>query len=182
LIYIKATPIDNQYIKVTWATATESNTKMFEILRSIDGINFEKIGDVQAAGNSGSTRNYEFDDHTAAAGILYYYQVRAVDLTSHVTLTNIVTARLEKGKFEIVGIFPNPAVENTVITIYTKDPIDVKLKVVNDIGQIIDDTQITLKQGMNQWNVDTRTWSKGVYYFIINNNDKPVTKQVIKLK
>jgi len=58
----------------------------------------------------------------------------------------------------------------------------VKLKVFNDIGQIINDSQITLKPGVNNWNIDTKTWSKGVYYFIINNNDKPITRQVIKLQ
>ena len=81
-----------------------------------------------------------------------------------------------------MSIYPNPTVENTVITIYTKDVIDVKLKVFNDIGQIINDSQITLKPGVNNWNIDTKTWSKGVYYFIINNNDKPITRQVIKLQ
>ncbi|HUM52744.1 MAG TPA: T9SS type A sorting domain-containing protein, partial [Chitinophagales bacterium] len=89
---------------------------------------------------------------------------------------------LEKENFELVSIYPNPTVDNTVITIYTKDVIDVKLKVFNDIGQIINDSQITLKPGVNNWNIDTKTWSKGVYYFIINNNDKPITRQVIKLQ
>jgi hypothetical protein len=31
------------------------------------------------------------------------------------------------------------------------------------------------------WNINTETWAKGVYYFIINNGDKPITKQVIKV-
>lgn len=56
LIYIKATPIDNQYIKVSWSTASELNSKTFEVLRSIDGIHFEKIGELPAAGNSNSQK------------------------------------------------------------------------------------------------------------------------------
>ena len=42
LIYINANPIDNQYIKVSWATASELNTKTFELLRSTDAINYTK--------------------------------------------------------------------------------------------------------------------------------------------
>lgn len=81
-----------------------------------------------------------------------------------------------------MSIYPNPTIDNTIITIYTKDAMDIKLKVYNDIGQIINDSQMTLKSGINTWNIDTKTWSKGVYYFIINNNDKPITRQVIKLQ
>jgi subtilisin-like proprotein convertase family protein len=182
LIYINATPIDNKYIKVTWATATEINTKSFEILRSIDGINFVKIGEIQGAGNSNTIKNYEFDDIQVNHGILYYYRIKEIDFDEKTSLTNIVSARLEKENFEIVSIFPNPIIDNAIITFYSKDIIDVSLKVVNDIGQIVSDLQTTLKQGITQWDIDTKTWSKGVYYFMINNNEKPITKQVIKLQ
>ena len=43
LIYINANPIDNQYIKVSWATASELNTKKFELLRSTDAYNKTKL-------------------------------------------------------------------------------------------------------------------------------------------
>jgi hypothetical protein len=65
---------------------------------------------------------------------------------------------------------------------YSKDAIDVTLNVYNDIGELMRRDQKTMKEGMNEWNINTETWAKGVYYFIINNGDKPITKQVIKLE
>ena len=64
---------------------------------------------------------------------------------------------------------------------YTKEARDITLMVYNDIGEMMKKEQRTLKEGLNEWNVETEKWAKGVYYFIINNGDKPVTKQVIKL-
>lgn len=182
LLYIKAVPVDNQYIKVSWATASESNTSKFEVLRSTDAVNFIKIGEVAAAGNSTTLKSYYYDDHNVAAGITYYYQVRELDRDNRAQLTNIVNAKLEKDKFELISIYPNPTVENTIITMYSKDVIDVTLNVFNDIGELMKNDQKTMKEGLNEWNINTETWAKGVYYFIINNGDKPITRQVIKLQ
>jgi subtilisin-like proprotein convertase family protein len=181
LIYIVASPIDNEYIKISWATASETNTRVFEVLRSTDAINFVKIGEVNAAGNSNSTKTYAYNDHNVSAGIIYYYVVREVDIDSKSHLTNIVNSRLEKAEFELISIYPNPTVDNTTITMYTKEAREITLMVYNDIGEMMKKEQKSLKEGLNEWNVETEKWAKGVYYFIINNGDKPVTKQVIKL-
>ena len=37
---IQANPINNEYIQVSWTTASEINNKGFEVTRSIDGFNF----------------------------------------------------------------------------------------------------------------------------------------------
>ncbi len=182
LIYIKAVAIDNQYIKVSWATASELNTNHFEILRSTDAINFTKIGEVIAAGNSSNLNSYIYDDMNVTGGVIYYYQVREVDNNQHSYLTNIVDAKLEKDKFNLISIYPNPTIENTVITIYTKDEIEVSLAVYNDIGEQMMNEHKTMKVGLNEWNINTLKWAKGVYFFVINNGQKPLTRQVIKLQ
>lgn len=182
LIYIKAIPVDNQYIKVSWATASEVNTSKFEVLRSTDAVNFVKIGEVRASGNSSVLRSYAFDDHDVVNGVVYYYQVRELDNDSHEQLTNIVNAKLEKDKFELISIYPNPTVDNTVITMYSKDQTVVTLTVYNGIGELMRNEQKVLKEGLNEWLIDTDKWAKGVYYFILSNDYKPVTRQVVKLQ
>jgi hypothetical protein len=183
LIYINANPIDNQYIKVSWATASELNTKKFELLRSTDAINYTKIGELPAAGNSNTPKYYSYNDHDVEAGIVYYYVVREVDLDNTAHLTNIVHSKLEPTvqSFELVSIYPNPMADNTIITLYTKDEVEASLIVYNELGELMKKDQKSLKEGLNTWNITTEKWAKGVYYFIINNGEKPITKQVIKL-
>ncbi len=182
LIYIKANAIDNQYIKVSWATASELNTNKFEVLRSTDAINFTKIGEVTAAGNSNSVKNYYYNDRNIVPGVIYYYQVKEIDNDNSIHLTNIANAKLEIEKFQLISIYPNPTVDNTVITMYSKDVMDITLLVYNDIGELMIDQQKTLKEGLNEWNISTEKWAKAVYYFIIKSDAKPITKQVIKLQ
>src|SRR5690606_3247980 len=55
LLTLRADPVNNEFIKVSWATASEINNAGFEVLRSIDGVNFDYIGWVTGVGNASST-------------------------------------------------------------------------------------------------------------------------------
>jgi len=65
-------------VQLTWTTASEHNSKMFEILRSVDGVEFTNIGYVDAFGNSSTNKYYEFDDINLFSEI-GYYQLNVVD-------------------------------------------------------------------------------------------------------
>lgn len=182
LIYIKASTINNEYVKLTWATASEMNVGKFEILRSTDAINFIKIAEVVANGNTKSVSNYTYDDYNAQFGVVYYYQIKEIDNDNHFNLTNIVNAKIDKDGFELVGIYPNPTIDNTTLTFYTKDQTDVELTIYNDIGELMKNEQKIIKEGLSKWEIPTDKWAKGVYYFLIKNNEKTITKQIVKLQ
>ncbi|MFD1468941.1 hypothetical protein ACFQ48_11960 [Hymenobacter caeli] len=57
-----------------WATASEAGTARFVVERSADGVVFEAIGAVAAAGTSRASHAYRFDDVAAPAA--YYYRLR----------------------------------------------------------------------------------------------------------
>ena len=63
---------ESSAVKVEWSTATEQNSKVFNVQRSLDGLTFETIGQVNAAGNSVTVRHYEYLDNNAPIGRLYY--------------------------------------------------------------------------------------------------------------
>jgi trimeric autotransporter adhesin len=71
-----------------WTTTQELNSKLFEIQRSLDGVNFVKIGSVNAAGNSASQRRYTFLDNSMRA--VNYYRLKMVDLDNNSKLSNVV--------------------------------------------------------------------------------------------
>ncbi len=62
-----------------WQTAQEENSHDFSVERSTDGVHYSAIGDVAAAGNSTSPKNYTFTDETPATG-LNYYRLDEIDL------------------------------------------------------------------------------------------------------
>lgn len=59
-------------VLINWTTASEINCDYFTIERSLDGINFEYVGNVNGAGNSSSEINYQLIDREYSTGINYY--------------------------------------------------------------------------------------------------------------
>ena len=72
LLSFTARPLQNEFVKCEWQTASEINSDYFLVQRSIDAINFEIVGSVSAAGYSNSILEYEFDDHEPYDGVSYY--------------------------------------------------------------------------------------------------------------
>ncbi|WP_166648077.1 VCBS repeat-containing protein [Hymenobacter sp. UV11] len=82
----QATSAGNQ---LRWATATEQNSRSFEVERSADGNTFAPLGSIAAAGTTTSARTYQYLDAAAPAG-LSYYRLRQVDLDGTVAYSPVV--------------------------------------------------------------------------------------------
>ena len=64
-------PQGNEAI-LQWSTASEQNTKDFIVQRSHDGVTWNSIGNVIAAGNSSTVSNYSYTDAQPGIGTIYY--------------------------------------------------------------------------------------------------------------
>jgi acid phosphatase type 7 len=62
----------NKKVNLQWSTSQEINTKEFLLEQSIDGINFNFLTTVKAAGNSSQVINYKSFDNNPAFGENYY--------------------------------------------------------------------------------------------------------------
>jgi trimeric autotransporter adhesin len=71
-----------------WTTTQELNSKQFDVERSVDGVNFVKIGTVAAAGNSNSQRRYTFVDNNMRA--VNYYRLNMIDVDNRSVRSNVV--------------------------------------------------------------------------------------------
>lgn len=93
-------------VVVEWSTASERNSAWFDVERSSDGITFEAIGRVTAAGISTSLREYQFIDQRPLDG-LSYYRVQQVDATGMMVSSNAVAVLRTPAK--TLEVHPNPA-------------------------------------------------------------------------
>ena len=113
LLSFDVTPINNQYARLEWVTASEINNDGFEVLRSTDGENFKVIGWVNGNGNQTTITEYTYEDYSIEKGITYYYQLKQIDYD---------------GQYEYFNIEPL-----TLTDINLEKPISVKR--VNLLGQ-----------------------------------------------
>jgi len=65
----------NNGAELVWSTATELNSDHYEIMRSSNGVKFDKIGSVPAKGNSSALTDYSYTDNNLPANsqFIYYY-------------------------------------------------------------------------------------------------------------
>lgn len=177
LIKLTAKPINNKYIQVDWATASERNIQHFEVLRSIDGINFEWITSVNAVGFSNSIKKYSINDLNVMDPTLYYYKIKSIDFDNTFQESNIVTARLKPFyDFKINAIYPNPTNNILNFDILSDNEEYITIRVFDDIGNIIVVESKKIRTGNNTININTKSWTSGLYIISVQT---PTGKQMI---
>lgn len=104
LIYFNAIA-EGKKAHLIWQTATEQNSDRFDIERSADGLQFEKIGWVKAAGNSTSHIDYNYFDQAPKKGI-NYYRLKEVDIDNRFEFSETKTVRF--GDDILFALYNNP--------------------------------------------------------------------------
>ncbi len=183
LISFTAEAVDNDFIQLNWETASEENNLGFDVLRSKDGVNFEKIGFIEGQGTTLETTNYTFDDTNVEGGIWYYYQLKQIDFDGQFELTDIVSASLKAvDKLAISEPFPNPTNQSASIDINTSTVANFDILVYNQLGQIIEQQQLNTNNTENRIDFNTSNWSEGVYFIVIKNDTFRTTKKLVVQK
>ncbi len=111
--------LQGENVKLDWSTSSEQNSKGFEIEKSLDGINYRKIGFVAGAGNSFTTRNYVFTDAQRAVEF-NYYRLKLVDIDNTFEYSDVVLVKNAYGKQDVY-IAGNPFTNNINIQ-FAKTP------------------------------------------------------------
>jgi len=122
-------------VALSWQTAQEENTDRFMIQRSGDGINWETIGTLGAAGSSSSELSYAYTDAKPLPA-QDYYRLILVDLDGSLTYSPI--AVVNSSVSNSIRIFPNPATDHVNISFGTSAPPGiVSLRLMNITGQTL---------------------------------------------
>ncbi len=92
-------------VRLTWATASEKNSRHFEVERSADGVSFAQVGTVAAAGTTATARTYALLDAALPAGArVLYYRLRQVDLDGTAHYSPVRSVAVAAG----LSLYPNP--------------------------------------------------------------------------
>lgn len=120
---------------VTWETIEEKDNSKFEVERSIDGINWTKIGTVEANGNSATVNNYQFVDAQPEA--INYYRLKSVDVAGDFQYSEIKKVNFTEPT-DIVKVYPNPS--NGTINISVNEAAKYSVMDVN--GKIVSEGDV----------------------------------------
>jgi hypothetical protein len=152
-------------VLLDWSTETETENDYFEVYRSADGLEFEHLDQIQGAGNSNETINYNYKDERPLLGISYY-KLGIVDMDGNREFTDIKTVQ-RNNENQNIHLIPNPATENVAIAFEFPTTAKYEVKIIDALGKERYLSKKEYKKGMQTINVNTKNFSQGVYTVII---------------
>nr|MCU0359051.1 T9SS type A sorting domain-containing protein [Cyclobacteriaceae bacterium] len=149
LVYFRAKRTPEKLVYLEWTTALEINNERFEIERSTDGLNFQKLYEMPGAGNANQPITYSWIDRFPLLGISYY-RLKQIDFDGQFSYSDVVSVRMEG--LSPFQVYPNPAGKQWVA--FNRK---VNVVVTNNLGQLV--------AGYNDAEgFDTANYAPGIYF------------------
>jgi len=162
--YAKPEPNGNNII---WETAQEFNNDHFEIERSYDGENFEKIAYIAGSGTKNSTTTYMFFDDKVNNDFNVYYRLKQVDFDGFIHYSNIIYLNGNEENASSVTLYPNPLEEGTTLNLKFGDfdEGDAQISLYDLAGKLIDSYTIDAVKPNGIYEVEDKDLllAKGTY-------------------
>lgn len=159
---------NNHSVLLEWETEMEVNNKLFEILRSKNGIEWEVIGQKEAHGTSNTRYKYSFIDFKPHVGI-NYYRLKQVDFDNSYHWYGLISVSV--GDDVDFKVYPNPFLEKIKIEATTQGPLTIRIR--NGAGVTL------LETGMDE--VDLSNYPSGLYLIEIITQDWAKSKRIMKM-
>ena len=187
LISFKAN-LNNDDVKIEWITATEENNDHFDIERSVDNGEFEKISTIQGAGNSMTILKYNFEDKNVkkfdAHDIIY--RLKQIDFDGQETFKTLAAISLlndknKKATIEITDIFPNPFSSAPTVKLESADGGEYTLNIFDIAGKLQITSAVNLAAGNTSYVLnETEKLIPGNYILSFTNSAVTKTLKIVK--
>lgn len=173
-------------VEITWTTAEEKNNDFFSIERSEDGQTFEKIEEIDGAGNSNQIIKYKTMDDQPLPGVSYY-RLKQTDFDGKFTYSplraiNRGTNTLSNDPpIEVKSLGPNPFSDQLNIEYKLAQPGETSIMIFNMSGQVVFETKKNDDIGNNSFiYTDDKNLPPANYILQIINGNEKVSKKIIK--
>lgn len=164
-------------VVVTWQTASEFNASRFEVYKSFNGIDFELVGTVTAAGNSNVSVDYYLLDESLNPSDVFYKLIQIDNNgTTKEMATSFESACISDGGFEAFGDL------NGDIIINWNSSLEGQYNVIlyDAIGkQVSAPKSLTVMEGYNQFKLNFDQLAFGNYLLQIANADEAFVKKLV---
>lgn len=162
---------------VQWKTASEENSHRFEIETSLNGVDgWNKIAEVNAAGNSAAVKQYKFTD-AIKRGVIFY-RLRQVDKDGKFTYSYVVKLNCE-GNTPGLSVYPVPATDVLNVVLQAENNGKATIKILDVTGKAFKTLQTTVLRGPNKITFDVKGLIAGQYILRVEKGDEVETIKVL---
>jgi hypothetical protein len=171
------------YFELNWNTVA-ADFDHFEIERSLDGQNYEKIGSINNKDVTVSNGQYTFRDHfhaTVARDNDFYYRLKEFEPNGDVVYSKILIARMFNTKsLASLSITPDPLANDILVNVQLNQESYVMMKVSDDKGNLILREGQKAENGPHTFSLEgTHNLHPGVYTLEVTVNSRE--RMIMKL-
>jgi hypothetical protein len=168
---------------LSWSTASELNNQLFEIQRSFEGSDFVTIGFVNGNGTTSEKQDYIYKDKILTDG-KYYYRLKQIDYLGQSEYSEIIEMDIRAfSSYLLEQNYPNPFNPTTTIGYGLKEKGNVKITVINSIGEevalLVNEEK---ESGYHTVEFNAANLSSGVYFYQLKAGDFVELKKMILMK
>ncbi|HEV7782338.1 MAG TPA: hypothetical protein VGO58_13785, partial [Chitinophagaceae bacterium] len=166
LTYFKGR-LENNTVVLDWQTSEEHNSSYFDIERSVNGGAFQKIGNVQAKGESNSPTVYNFIDNHPSAGS-NVYRLKIVDKDGKFIYSPLVNIRIgNDGSVRVRSTL----VSSSVTIEFSKAPAGIyQVDVLTMNGQVIQSGKLNISNDQAA-TIVLKPLAGGIYMVRVQNTN-----------
>lgn len=164
-------------IAIDWSTASESNSKYFDVEKSIDGGGkWQLVSTTKAVGNSTTTTKYSSYDPKQVVGV-NYYRIKQVDNDGMFKYSGIVNVKVTSDKSG-ASVISNPFTSNIAIDFVSKTNQPVVLTLFDVTGKVVARSKMAIPMGDSRKTFDqVGNIQKGVYILsVVDENGTSLYK------
>ena len=168
---------------LSWSTASELNNQLFEVQRNFEGSDFATIGFVNGKGTTSEKQDYIYKDKILADG-KYYYRLKQIDYLGQSEYSDIIEMDIRAfSSYLLEQNYPNPFNPTTTIGYGIKEKSNVKITVINSIGEevalLVNEEK---ESGYHTVEFNAANLSSGVYFYQLKAGDFVELKKMILMK
>jgi hypothetical protein len=182
-LYISAEKQGRKH-EIKWSTAREVNVSHYVVERKLP---FEKEfkplpGQVKAAGNAYSRKDYNYMDADTEFEGVYTYRVRQVDYDAKSDVSREVS--LQQFYLDKFNMYPNPCKDKVTmhmqVLVDTEVSIDIYDESMRHIGKVLNNEFV--EKGSWSKTLETATWTPGLYHVVVTVNGDRFERKLVKIE
>jgi len=165
---------------LNWSTSSETNNKVFEIERSVNGQSWKKINEVKGSGNSERKQSYSYRDSDLKPG-KYYYRLKQIDFDGEFKYSKTIYSTINSEfVYDLGQNYPNPAKQSTVIKYTIPVKSNVNISLFDMQGRVIKSmVNGIIEAGSYTYTLNLGNLTDGIYFYKMQTDDFSATKRLI---
>lgn len=182
VISFKAIPQKNT-ILLDWKTATEINVKQSILEKSVDGIQFYNILNINDKQYNNATSSYQYIDQNIST-TENQYRIKNIQYDGKLQYSQVINAGLANITAH-VSVFPNPVQNNVIFLQMNNMPAGIyTTRLINSFGQLIVSKKIIYTGKSLMTKIETgKLLVSGSYQLLITKQgEKPISILVAAIK